>query len=176
MKISQLRLRRWQIKLPPCFLPIDLLKNVSYNDIVLIYENEIKVVAMSSEKTFGSFLKEKRLEKGYTLRGFAGKIDVSPVHMSNMENDRRAAPKEDILERISNLLLLSKEERLEMTDLAAKSKNMPSVSSDLPDYIMENDIVRAALRTAKDVDATDNEWMEFIEKLKKRSSQIKQED
>ena len=55
-------------------------------------------------------------------------------------------------------------------------KNIPSVSSDLPDYIMDNDIVRAALRTAKDVDATDEEWLEFIKKLKKRSIQIQQED
>lgn len=130
---------------------------------------------MFHDKTFGSFLKEKRLGKGITLRQFATKIDISPVHMSNLENDRRAAPKEDVLERISALLLLSNEELLEMYDLAAKSKNIPSVPRDLPDYIMDKDIVRIALRTAKDMDATDAEWQEFIDKLQKRSKQI-QED
>lgn len=130
---------------------------------------------MQNNKTFGSFIKEKRLEKGITLRRFASDISISPVHMSNLENDRRAAPKEDILERISTMLILSKEEQLLMYDLAAKSKNIPSVSSDLPDYIMEKDIVRVALRTAKDVDATDAEWMEFIEKLKQRSKEIKED-
>ncbi len=130
---------------------------------------------MQKEKTFGSYIKEKRLEKGVTLRQFAAKINISPVHMSNLENNRRAAPKEDVLERIAFELLLSKEDQLVMHDLAAKSKNIPSVSSDLPDYIMENDIVRAALRTAKDVDATDEEWLEFIEKLGKRSKNIKEE-
>jgi transcriptional regulator with XRE-family HTH domain len=133
------------------------------------------VVEMQKEKTFGSYIKEKRLEKGVTLRQFAAKINISPVHMSNLENNRRAAPKEDVLERIAFELLLSKEDQLVMHDLAAKSKNIPSVSSDLPDYIMENDIVRAALRTAKDVDATDEEWLEFIEKLGKRSKNIKEE-
>lgn len=37
-------------------------------------------------------------------------------------------------------------------DLAAKSKSTPTVSKDLPEYIMDRDIVRVALRTAKDVD------------------------
>ena len=33
---------------------------------------------------------------------------------------------------------------------------------------MDRDIVRVALRTAKDVDATDEEWQEFIAQLKAR--------
>ena len=130
---------------------------------------------MNNEKTFGSFIKEKRLEKGITLRQFAIKIDISPVHMSNLENNRRAAPKEDVMERIAKELLLNESEVLEMHDLAAKSKNIPAVSSDLPKYIMGNDIVRAALRTAKDVDATDIEWLEFIERLKKRRQQTEED-
>ncbi len=32
-----------------------------------------------------------------------------------------------------------------------------------------NILARVALRTAKDVDATDEEWMEFIAKLRKRA-------
>ena len=55
-----------------------------------------------------------------------------------------------------------------LLDLAAKSKNISTVAADLPEYINERDIVRVALRTAKDVDATDEEWQEFIEKLQKR--------
>ena len=42
------------------------------------------------------------------------------------------------------------------------------VSADLPEYIMERDIVRAALRTAKEVDATDEEWQEFIDRITQR--------
>ena len=43
-----------------------------------------------------------------------------------------------------------------------------TVSADLPDYIMEKDIVRAALRVAKEVDATDEEWQTFMKMLKER--------
>ena len=63
--------------------------------------------------------------------------------------------------------MLDKASYEEMLDLAAKSKAQ-RVSSDLPEYIMERDIVRAALRTAKEVDATDAEWQEFIDRLTKR--------
>lgn len=54
-------------------------------------------------------------------------------------------------------------------DLAAASQKM-KVPADLPEYIMERDIVRAALRTAKEVDATDEEWQEFIDRITKRTS------
>ena len=130
---------------------------------------------MVQEKTFGKFITEKRLEKEITLRRFAGMLDLSPVYICNIEKDRRPAPKDDVLERIVQILLLRKEEREEMYDLAAKSKNASVVSGDLPDYIMEKDIVRVALRTAKDVDATDEEWQEFIKRITKRSNK-EQED
>jgi predicted GTPase len=51
--------------------------------------------------------------------------------------------------------------------LLLRQKSSPTVSKDLPKYIMDKDIVRAALRTAKDVDATDEEWQEFITRLER---------
>ena len=54
-----------------------------------------------------------------------------------------------------------------MYDLAAKSRN--TVSADLPEYIMEKDIVRAALRTAKKNNATDKQWEDFIRRITKES-------
>jgi len=120
------------------------------------------------ERTFGSFITQKREEHDFTLRGFAGKLGISPVYLCNIEKDRRNDPADEILEKIAALLLLSKEEKTEMLDLLAKAKKKPAVAADLPKYINEHDIVRVALRTAKDVDATDEEWQEFIERLQKR--------
>jgi len=120
------------------------------------------------ERTFGSFITQKREERDYTLRGFAGKLGISPVYMCNIEKDRRNDPADEILEKIAALLLLNKEEKAEMLDLLAKAKKKPAVAADLPEYINERDIVRVALRTAKDVDATDEEWQEFIKRLQKR--------
>lgn len=123
---------------------------------------------MDHEITFGSFFRAKRLEKKLTLRNLAEILKLSHVYISNIENERRPAPKGAVLDRLPEIFGLNKEETELMYDLAAQSRERVSVSGDLPEYIMEKDIVRVALRTAKDVDATDEEWQEFIEKLKNR--------
>ena len=108
------------------------------------------------EQTFGSYVREKRMARGLSLRGLAAKLEVSPVYMSNMEMDR-----------LIEILGLCQADTELLLDLAAKSKTQ-RVSADLPEYIMERDIVRAALRTAKEVDATDEEWQEFIDRITQR--------
>jgi transcriptional regulator with XRE-family HTH domain len=126
---------------------------------------------MGAKQSFGSFVRAKRLEVDITLRGMAQILDISPVYMSNIETDRNPAPKADILEKLAKALRLDKHEREIMYDLAAQSKNYAAIPGDLPEYISANAFARIALRMAKDVDATDTEWIEFIEKLKKRSGQ-----
>lgn len=121
-----------------------------------------------NELTFGGFITRKREERDITLRGFARKLGISPVYMCNIEKDRRNDPADEIVEKMAALLMLNAADKTEMLDLLAKAKKRPSVASDLPEYINERDIVRVALRTAKDADATDEEWREFIERLQKR--------
>lgn len=125
--------------------------------------------------TFGEFIKGKRQNKGISLRRFAEQLNISPVYLCNMEKDRNPAPKDDVLSRMAQMLVLNDEDTRLLYDLAAKSKSNPTVSRDLPEYIMDRDIVRVALRTAKDVDATDEEWQAFIEMLEARRRKI-QED
>jgi transcriptional regulator with XRE-family HTH domain len=132
--------------------------------------SERKVIYML-DTTFGSFIREKRKEKGISLRKLTELIDMSPVHLSNLENDRRPAPKGGMLQKLIRVLTLTPEEQTEMYELAAKSKAIPSVPQDLPEYIAENELARVALRTAKETGATDKEWQDFINKLKKRSRQ-----
>ena len=123
----------------------------------------------SNNKTFGVFLREKRREKGITLRKFAELSGLSPVYMSYMETNQRAAPRNDeSLARMAGLLGLNKEDEQRFFDLAAESAKSPRITGDLPDYILGNPLVTVALRTAQDTEATDTEWMEFIEKLRNR--------
>ena len=132
---------------------------------------------MSDDLTFGSFIRTRRLElEPYiSIRKIAEILGISAVYMSSIEINRNPAPKEDILAHLAELLHLDKQEREQMYELAAKSKNYIAVPGDLPKYISTNELARVALRVAKDVDATDEEWMEFIEKLKKRSQQEEDE-
>ena len=122
------------------------------------------------EQTFGSYVREKRMARGLSLRGLAAKLEVSPVYMSNMENDRRPAPAKEKLDHLIEILSLRQEDVERLLDLSARSSTR-QVSADLPEYIMERDIVRAALRTAKEVDATDEEWQEFINRITQRGTQ-----
>ena len=118
--------------------------------------------------TFGSFVRQKRLERDMSLRTLAQKLELSSVYMSNIENNLKPAPSQAKLDKLAQLFLLDKADTELMWDLAAKSKKQ-RVSVDLPEYIMERDIVRAALRTARECEATDEDWQEFIDKLNKRS-------
>ena len=124
------------------------------------------------DMTFGTFIRQQRQSKGYSLRQLAAEAGLSPVYMSNIENDRRPAPVQDLIDKLAEVLDLCKSEYELMLDLAAKSRDQ-RVSSDLPDYIMDRDIVRAALRTAKEADATDQEWQEFIDRINQRLADSK---
>ena len=121
---------------------------------------------------FGTFIRQKRMEMGkyLSLRELAKRLKISPVYMSNIETGREAAPSNAILAEMVNLLSLNKQETELMYDLAAKSKKYTAVPGDLPEYISANEYAKIALRVAKDVDATDEEWIEFIEKLKQRAT------
>ena len=123
------------------------------------------------EQTFGEFVTQKRKQKELSLREFARRLGISPVYTCNIEKNRRAAPTDEFLERIAGILLLNDEDRLLMLDLAARSKGFVTVPVDLPEYIMQRDVVRAALRTAKDADTTDKEWEEFIERITANAKQ-----
>ena len=132
---------------------------------------------MDDGNSFGAFIRKKRMELDphISLRKMATLLNLSPVHMSNIETGREAAPKKEVLDNLSKQLKLTKQEQELMYDLAAESKNYTAVPSDLPEYITSHEYAKIALRVAKDVDATDEEWIEFIEKLKKRSKEEKRE-
>lgn len=120
------------------------------------------------EQTFGAFVRQKRMKQGLSLRRLAARLGLSPVYMSNIETDRKPAPSRENLDKLAEELRLSKPDLELFLDLAAASQKM-KVPADLPEYIMERDIVRTALRTAKEVDATDAEWQEFIDRITKRT-------
>lgn len=115
---------------------------------------------------FGDFIAKKREERQITLREMARRLEVSAPFLSDVEKDRRNPFDSDRLEKTAGILELDKKERELMYDLAGKRRN--SVAPDLPDYIMERDYVSAALRTARDLDAGEEEWLQFVEELKKR--------
>jgi len=119
------------------------------------------------EPKFGEFIAEKRKNQGITLRHMAEKLEISPAYLSDIEKSRRNPPDKTLLDRIATILKLTEDQKTLMYDLAARDRN--EVSADLPDYIMNNEVVRVALRKAKNV-ATTEDWEWFIKNLNKKGS------
>ena len=118
------------------------------------------------ERSFGEVLHQLREKKDVTLRELARKINVSAPFLSDVEKGRRAPLTAERLEAVVLALNLDKDEERELYDAAGKQRK--TIAPDLPDYIMEHEYVSAALRTARDLDAGEEEWQQFIEDLKKR--------
>ncbi len=124
-------------------------------------------IAMNeNEMTFGKFIEERRKALGLTLRGFASELDIAPAYMSDIEKGRRYPPDKK-LDEIAKILKLNETEKNSMLDLAAMAKTK-TVSSDLPEYIMEKDLARVALRRARDGKLSDEGWQEVIDLIDKK--------
>ena len=101
---------------------------------------------------FGKFVREKREEKKINLRKLAEILEIAPAYMSDIEKSRRYPPDKEKIEKIAATLELTEEEKNYLFDLAALAKDN-AVSPDLPEYIMEHELVRVALRRSRDIDA-----------------------
>lgn len=117
-------------------------------------------------KNFGDFLHQKRIKKGISYRELASILGVSAPYISDIEKDRRNAPTMDKLEKLAEYFNLSKEEKAIMYDLAGEKKS--EVAPDIPNYIKDHDYVASALRTARDLGASEKDWNDFVEELKRR--------
>ena len=115
---------------------------------------------MSNE--FGKFIKEKRTGKALSMRIFANLTKESVAYISSIENGRRTAPSETVLERFADVLCLSNEDRFYMFDLAAKSKAKPTLATDLVTYINENKHIRDVLRLSKELNVESSDWENFM--------------
>ena len=113
------------------------------------------------DEKFGKFVRNKREEKKINLRKLAEILEIAPAYMSDMEKARRYPPDKEKLAKIAEALELTEDEANTMYDYAALAKDN-SVSPDLPEYIMETDNVRVALRKARDLGMGDKDWMDVI--------------
>lgn len=91
------------------------------------------------QKRFGQVLREKRMEKGFSLRKFAGLVGVSPTYLSQVEQMNVDPPTADRVKRMAELLGESVDE---WTSLAGR------ITEDLPGIIHQEptevpDLLRA---------------------------------
>ena len=115
---------------------------------------------------FGEFLTAKREERDLTLREMARQMGVSAPFLSDVEKNRSAPLTKERLDKVAEILHFDTDEKTAMYGLVGRQRN--TVAPDLPEYIIGRDYVAAALRTARDLNAGEAEWLRFVEELKKR--------
>ncbi len=130
---------------------------------------------MEKTRTFGSYVREKRLAAKVNLRKLAEILNIAPAYMSDIENDHRYPPEKEKIYQIAEALHLTQEEIDYLFDLAAGNKKN-SVSPDIVDYIMEQDKSRVALRLARDSGAGEKEWERIIRILEEAKAEQGEND
>lgn len=117
---------------------------------------------------FGEYVKQRREQLGKTMRSFAAEVEISPAYLCDIENGNRKAP-ERFLEKFAQALEIEDpEEKNGFYDLAGVSKN--GQHSDINTYIDALPSARMALRTAKDNNYTDEDWLALIQIIKQKKS------
>lgn len=116
-----------------------------------------------TEKSFGTFIREKREQMGLSVRALALKIDISAVYLSDIENFNRPAPrKPEVFDKLAAALNLTEDEQAYLKKAALASR-----TEDIERYLKDNPRVCTALRMAKDLpdDEISKEWEIFISRL-----------
>ena len=109
------------------------------------------------KKTFGKLIREIRIKNGFGQRELATKIGVAASYLNDIEKEKRSAPKQIIIKKISKLLKININI---LNDLAGISKG--NVAPDISEYMENNPRVASLIRTIKD-NGLDEEQIEKIE-------------
>ncbi len=117
---------------------------------------------------FGEYIKQKREEKGISLRGLAEKIQISPAYLCDIEKGNRQPPAKFLKIFAAELGILEDDELNAFYDLAGIGKN--GQHSDINGYIEGLPSARMALRMAKNQNFTDEDWMELLEIIKQKKT------
>jgi len=122
------------------------------------------------DQSFGEYIEGLRRERGKSLRETAKAIEISPQFYSEVEKGRRSAFTAERLEKLKIFLALPDELADIMYNKAAESRKTKDITvpQDFSDYIVQRDYAMAALRIAKELDAGEEDWLRFIEELKRR--------
>ena len=117
-------------------------------------------------ETFGSYIRKIRIKNGIGQRELAKKISVAPSYLNDIEKNKRAAPKNELIKKLSNIL---KVDLKILYDLAGTSKK--TIAPDIEELINSNPNLISLLRTIKE-SKINNEEIKQIEK-KMTKSEIK---
>ena len=116
----------------------------------------------NNSQTFGSYIRRLRIKNDIGQRELAKKINVAPSYLNDMEKDKRSAPKNELIKKISVIL---KADLKLLYDLAGNSKK--TVAPDIEEYIKNNPNIISLLRTVKESKISNIEINQLEKKISK---------
>jgi len=117
---------------------------------------------MENLKTFGKTLKEARQRAGYTLRGFAQAVTLSPTYICQIELGKCPAPSAIRIAAFCDLLKIDSEELFSLT------KKIPADIKDI--LIGEKSTIIELIRIADSLDSN------HLHKLKNYGIKLKEKE
>ena len=124
---------------------------------------------MEMEHTpFGDYVKHRRETLKMTMREFAERVSISPAYLCDIEKGNRKPPEKYLSIFAEVLQITDAEELNQFYDRAGVGKN--GQHSDINTYIDGLPSARMALRTARDKNFTDEDWLQLIEIIKQKKS------
>jgi transcriptional regulator with XRE-family HTH domain len=108
--------------------------------------SERQTVMTAQKPKFGTFIRERRTAKGYSLRRFAELVGISPTYLSHVEQDKVESP--PTADRIQSMAELLGESADELAGMAGR------IPDDLAEIIQSQSVeMSALLRAAKGLTA-----------------------
>ena len=99
----------------------------------------------SLNKKFGPYIRELRIKNGLGQRELANKIGIAASYLNDIEKEKRTAPKQIVIKKLSILL---KENINYLNDLAGISKG--DIAPDIGEFIENNPKIVSLLRSIKE--------------------------
>ena len=113
-------------------------------------------------ETFGSYIRKLRIKHDIGQRELAKKVGVAPSYLNDIEKEKRTAPKNELVKKLSIIL---KADLSFMYDLAGESKQ--SIASDIEEFIKDNPNIVSLIRTVKDSKISNEEINQIQKKMGK---------
>ena len=116
---------------------------------------------------FGEYIKSKRIKKNITQTKAAKMFGISLSYLSGIERNLRPAPANDIADKMADVLELNRKERIQLNDLAAESKQPPTLADDLVEYVYRYPLIRDMLRYSMECNMIETDWNNVYNFVKK---------
>jgi len=119
---------------------------------------------MVKKKNFGSLIRELRIKNDFGQRELATKIGIAASYLNDIEKEKRSAPKQIVIKKLSNLLKVNIDT---LNDLAGISKG--NVAPDIGEYIEKNPKIVSLIRSIKENNLNEDQIKKIENSLNKNN-------